>query len=176
MGQDEQSTPDLKSCLKPVDTSSPSGSSDSTSNRNSRIPSETKTRSVTSKAFPEVPQPNVELVLPIPTIVITGPPASSNLPPHITRPNQSQERVWVPENRSAAEGAHQNLPANTQPSSRNISSKQSTYINSTNSAMSSSASSPSNTSTAGSNTSQLPYAPFPYPMPPKGQQQGGSGK
>ncbi|PVI00147.1 hypothetical protein DM02DRAFT_655698 [Periconia macrospinosa] len=48
--------------------------------------------------------------------------------------------------------------------------------------MSSSSSSPGNTSTAGSSsgsnpTYQLPYAPFPYPMPPQGGNQGsGSGK
>ena len=148
----------------PSETFSPSKSPKPSGNATPEVVQVT-TSSESSQGPTETPQPTAEHPVSAPVIVFTTSPS-----PH--SPTRSSSPGHRSENTSATQSPRSQSPSHQTPSN-------------TTATMSSSSSSPGNTSTSGSTSGsnpsyQLPYAPFPYPMPANtrgsGQQSGGQGK
>ncbi|KAF1835836.1 hypothetical protein BDW02DRAFT_578424 [Decorospora gaudefroyi] len=167
---------------RPSETSSPSNSSKPRNTRTTPEAIQSIISSATSQDFREPPQLPAEQTVSTPKIIVT----ESHSPTPETTPQQNQSLAIRHRSSSLQPPgqAHSSTPSEHSPSQSSFISAASLITTSaTTIAMSSSTSSPSNTSstgsTAGSGHIQLPYAPFPYPMPASprgGQQQGGQGK
>ena len=134
----------------------------------------------------ETPPPTAEQPVSTPVIIVTD----SRTPSPDSTPRQSRSQALSHRSRTSSSQPLRRqrsaTPYERPPRSRSqpVESIRTTTTIVSSITMSSSSSSPSGTSTAGSTsgsgqTYQLPYAPFPYPMPANprgGQQQGGQGK
>ncbi|KAH7071596.1 hypothetical protein FB567DRAFT_584259 [Paraphoma chrysanthemicola] len=161
----------------PSETASPSNSPKHISTRATPEAHQPSASSAAIESFVETPQPTAEQpVSPpasTPVIVVTGSSTSA----------RESRSLVVRHRNSSSQPPHRSSTPYARPRS---SSQPRDNPTPTASNMSSASSSPGNTSTAGATSGssnpgyQLPYAPFPYPMPANtrgsGQQQGGQGK
>lgn len=134
----------------------------------------------------ETPQATAEPPVSTPVIIVTDP----HTPSPDSTPRQSRSQALSHRSRASSSQPYRRQRSATpyerpqRSRSQPVESIRATTTTVSPITMSSSSSSPSATSTAGSTSAsgqayQLPYAPFPYPMPANprgGQQQGGQGK
>ncbi|KAH7389939.1 hypothetical protein BKA66DRAFT_440205 [Pyrenochaeta sp. MPI-SDFR-AT-0127] len=161
------------------EASSPSNSSKPTSSSARPEVDRVTSSSTTLQDFTESPQVPAERTVSAPVIIITG--SSSRSPtPEPTR------QVHPPAVHSSSQLSQDQHPSTSREQPEHSDSPPQIGLAAATTAMSSASSSPGNTSTAGASSGssnpsyQLPYAPFPYPMPANargsGQQSGGQGK
>jgi hypothetical protein len=161
---------------RPSKTSSPSNSPQPNSAQDRPKVIESITSSATSQDFTETPQSTAEQTVSTPVIIVTRSPTSRTPTPEIT-PRQS--RPLSIRHHSQPPRRQRSSTPYERPERSSSNPRETATIITTTTAMSSSSSSSSNTSTAGSSSGsgqsyQLPYAPFPYPMP--ANPRGGQGK
>lgn len=169
---------------RPPETSSPSNFQKSISSNAPPEHKQLKLSSAIAQDPTETPQAPTGPSISTPVIVITGSPSPRPSPPETTRDSRPLHQRHTSEQSTFSQPL---LPQDFSTSSERPRSQSQPPRDSTplNTVMSSASSSPGSTSTAGSASGsnpsyQLPYAPFPYPMPANtrrsGQQQGGQGK